>query len=368
MNPFYRRAGLRGYAIGLACVLLAFTIRWCLQPVLQGHAPLMLFVLAAMLAALSGGPGPGIVAMVVGELLGDFFFIPPLYTLGPRGPVEWAYCLTFLAETSTVILVVEALRRTRDAELDQRVRERTAALEAANRELEAFTYSVSHDLRAPVRSITGFSKALLEDYTDKLDTEGQQYLRYAYEAGVHMSRLIDDLIELSRASSGELRHQTVNLSALATYVLNELRRRDPEREVDVTVEPGLIAEGDEGLLRIALENLLDNAWKFTKHRPHARIEVGANRQNQNGSQQFFIRDNGAGFSMAEANRLFGAFQRLHSETDFPGTGIGLATVRRILTRHGGQVWAEGKPNEGATFYFSLPQPITAVQKREKESI
>jgi PAS domain S-box-containing protein len=268
-----------------------------------------------------------------------------------------------------------------NAELEQRVQERTAALESANREMEAFSYSVSHDLRAPLRSIIGFSNALVEDYSDKLDPEGARYLQYTHEAGLKMNRLVNDLMELSRATRGVLHQEEVDLSALATVLINELRERDPHRMVEALIEPGLVARGDEGLLRIALENLLSNAWKFTAQQTRARIEVGTSCQK--GSRVFFVRDNGAGFSMAHAGRLFGVFQRLHSEQEFPGTGIGLATVRRIFTRHGGQVWAEAKIGEGATFYFSLPevqspdavcaqgeeaQPLTAAMEASRPAV
>jgi PAS domain S-box-containing protein len=250
-----------------------------------------------------------------------------------------------------------------NAELEKRVRDRTAALEAANRELEAFSYSVSHDLRAPLRSITGFSTALLEEYGDHLDEQGLKYLQFAREAGQRMTRLIEDLMDLSRATRGELRHQEVDLSALATLVVAELRKREPRRPIEIEIAPKLLAHGDEGLLRIALENLLGNAWKFTVRHPQPRIEVGA--ASREGSPLYFVRDNGAGFNMAHAGRLFGVFQRLHSQDEFPGTGIGLATVRRIFHRHGGEVWAEGKINEGATFYFTLP---TVDQSQQEPSI
>jgi PAS domain S-box-containing protein len=239
-----------------------------------------------------------------------------------------------------------------NAELEERVRDRTAALEKANRELEAFSYSVSHDLRAPLRSITGFSTALLEEYADKLDEQGAKYLRFAHDAGLRMTRLIEDLMELSRATRAELREQEIDLTALATLVVTELRKREPRRTVEVDIAPSLRAHGDEGLLRIALENLLGNAWKFTNRQSQPRIEVGSFERE--GARLYFVRDNGAGFDMAQANRLFGVFQRLHSQDEFPGTGIGLATVRRIFNRHGGEVWAESKINEGATFYFTLP--------------
>ncbi len=236
--------------------------------------------------------------------------------------------------------------------LEQRVRERTQALEAANRELEAFSYSVSHDLKAPLRSINGFSKALLEEYGHKLDDQGLKYLNYAHQAALRMSRLVDDLIKLSRASRGELHRQNIDLSQLAGSVLADLQRREPDRAIDLQIAPGLVARGDEGLLRIAMENLLGNAWKFTTGKPRPTIEVGATESD--GVHWFFVRDNGAGFNMANADRLFGVFQRLHAQDEFPGTGIGLATVRRIFNRHGGEVRAEAKINEGATFYFRLP--------------
>lgn len=256
-------------------------------------------------------------------------------------------------ELSQQALETERSRYLRlNAELEQRVRERTAALEAANRELEAFSYSVSHDLRAPLRSINGFSRAVLEEYGDKLDEQGSRYLHYAHEASLRMGRLIEDLLELSRVARGELRRRTVDLSALAALVMADLRQAQPDREADVKIAPGLVACGDEGLLRIVLENLLGNAWKFTSKRPNARIEMGSLLSN--GRLAYFVKDNGAGFNPQHAARLFGVFQRLHSQDEFPGTGVGLATVKRILARHGGEVWAEGKVEEGATFYFTLP--------------
>jgi PAS domain S-box-containing protein len=240
-----------------------------------------------------------------------------------------------------------------NVELEQRVRERTAALEAANRELEAFTYSVSHDLRAPLRSLNGFTKALLEDYSDKLDEQGVRYLEFAHEASERMGRLIEDLLDLSRVSRGELSRQKVDLGAVGASVMKELQKQEPQRSLEVIIAPKLIAQGDEGLLRIALANLLSNAWKFTNRQLTPRIELGAIQQN--GAPVFFVRDNGAGFNMANANRLFGVFQRLHSQDEFPGTGVGLATVHRILVRHGGNIWAESQVDQGATFYFTLPE-------------
>jgi PAS domain S-box-containing protein len=241
----------------------------------------------------------------------------------------------------------EIVRLNRD--LEKRVRDRTEQLEAANRELEAFCYSVSHDLRAPLRTIRGFTEALMELSADQLDFRSRDFLRRTSEAAQQMDRLVDDLLKLSRVGRSEVRHQTVNLSALAGLIVEELRRGDPMRSVEVIIAPNLIAYGDERLLRIVLENLLRNAWKFTGKRAEPRIELG-----RDNTGAFFVRDNGAGFDMAYAEKLFGVFQRLHSAAEFPGTGVGLAIVHRIITRHGGRTSAVGKMDEGATFYFILP--------------
>jgi signal transduction histidine kinase len=236
-------------------------------------------------------------------------------------------------------------------ELEQRVRERTAQLVAANRELEAFSYSVSHDLRAPLRGIDGWTLAFLEDYGQSLDDQGRTYLNQVRTETQHMGQLIDDMLSLSRVSRVEMQRETVDLSALARAIIGRLRETGPERLVEVVIQEGLTAAGDPRLLEIALSNLLDNAWKFTGKRPAAVIEFG--RITQEGSPVFLVRDNGAGFDPAYADKLFGVFQRLHKTAEFPGTGIGLATVQRILHRHGGRVWAEAAVGRGATFYFTL---------------
>ncbi len=234
----------------------------------------------------------------------------------------------------------------------QKVQAVNQQLNAAYQELEAFSYSVSHDLRAPLRSVDGFSQALLEDYMDKLDDQGRDYLNRVRAATQHMGRLIDDLIKLARVTRAELKREAVDLSALAGSVLTDLQTREPDREVGWHIEPGLVALGDTHLLRVALDNLLGNAWKFTAKQAHAHFEFGALRQ-ETGGPVYFVRDNGVGFDMTYADKLFGAFQRLHNVSEFPGTGIGLATVQRIIRRHGGRVWAEGATGKGATFYFSL---------------
>jgi PAS domain S-box-containing protein len=224
-------------------------------------------------------------------------------------------------------------------------------LATTNKELEAFSYSVSHDLRSPLRSIDGFSQALLEDYMDKLDEAGQDYLRRLRGASQKMGELIDGLLKLSRLTRSEMHLEKVDLSALAKEITIRLRETQPERHVDFTIGRGLTVIGDRLLLRVLMENLLGNAWKFTGKREQAEIEFGAAKNGE--KKAYFVKDNGAGFDMAYANKLFGAFQRLHDTTEFPGTGIGLATVQRIINRHGGSVWAEGTAEKGATFYFTL---------------
>jgi len=226
-------------------------------------------------------------------------------------------------------------------------------LEATNKELETFSYSVSHDLRAPLRSIEGFSQILLEDYTGSLDEEGKDYLGRVRAASQRMANLIDDLLDLSRVTRSSFRRQSVDLSALAEEIALEIRKSQPEREVNFVIEEGLKARGDVRLLKVALENLLGNAFKFTskKEGEKATIEFGA--VPYEGGTAYFVRDDGVGFEMAYAGRLFGAFQRLHDPEEFEGTGIGLATVARIIHRHGGRVWAEGEVGKGATFYFTL---------------
>ena len=228
---------------------------------------------------------------------------------------------------------------------------RSVALEAANRGLEAFSYSVSHDLRALLRSIDGFSQALLEDYADSLDNQGRDYLQRVRGATQRMAELIDDLLLLSRVTRSEMRRAPVDLTQLAGSVAAELQRAEPERHVEFVTAEGLNVQGDARLLRVVLENLLGNAWKFTGNHPRAIIEVGVTEHE--GNPAYFVRDDGAGFDMTYANKLFGAFQRLHAPTEFEGTGIGLATVERVIHRHGGRVWADGAVEQGATFYFTL---------------
>ncbi len=282
--------------------------------------------------------------------------------------------------------IVERQQAQQRAEtLNQGLQQAVQELRVVNQELETFSYSVSHDLRAPLRSIDGFSQALLEDCQEQLDETGQDYLRRIRAATQRMGQLIDDLLTLSRVIRSDMRREPVDLSRLASQIGNDLQQADPERQVALSVQPGLIVRGDSRLLHVVLENLLNNAWKFTVKQPLASIEFGLqspatappevpsrgdNPAASGGQPTYFVRDNGVGFDMAYVDKLFSSFQRLHSVSEFPGNGIGLATVQRIVHRHGGRVWAEGVVDQGATFYFTLPiaqeQPISQKQPISQE--
>ncbi|WP_052640143.1 sensor histidine kinase [Zavarzinella formosa] len=273
--------------------------------------------------------------------------------------VEAVRVMTLLKSNTLIAALRESEKVTArlNDELERRVLERTTQLEAANRELEAFAYSVSHDLRAPLRALDGFSDELLRGYGEQFDDKGRHYLQRVRAGTRRMGELIDDLLRLSRLSRGNIRSERVDLSGLAQAVAAELRQSEPDRRVFIDIGPDLAGEGDPGLLKVVLANLMGNAWKFTGKKPEATIVFG--RTEQKGLPAFFVRDDGAGFDMRHASKLFGAFQRLHPQRDFPGNGIGLATVQRIIRRHGGQIWAESLPGGGATFYFTLPEKESA---------
>jgi light-regulated signal transduction histidine kinase (bacteriophytochrome) len=284
-----------------------------------------------------------------------------------------AYRRSRLAEAANRKLVREMAERRLaeeevnrlNADLERRVEERTeelfkanqlmirrnAELLVVNKELESFSYSVSHDLRSPLRAIHGFSVAIQEDCAATLDAQAKLYLQRILVATVRMGQLIDGMLELARTARCAMRHEQVSLSDLAGEVVSQLEKSEPDRRVTIEIAPDLVVNGDQALLHAVLQNLIGNAWKFTSNRSDARIELGT--MTQEGPPVYFVRDNGAGFDMHYAGQLFGAFQRLHDAREFPGTGIGLATVQRIIQRHGGRIWAESTVGHGATFYFAL---------------
>lgn len=249
--------------------------------------------------------------------------------------------------------------RTLNAALEERVALRTAELEAAVRDIESFSYSVSHDLRAPLRHIASFSQILQQDHAHQLDAEARDYLNRICRGAVRMGQLIDELLDLFRIGRAPLNRTQVDLSTMAREVVDELSEAHPERTVAVTIPSGIRGSADPFLVRVVLQNLLENAWKYTGRSPEAAIEFGATRQA--GEPVYFVADNGTGFDMEYADKLFGPFQRLHSEAEFEGTGIGLATVRRIIERHGGRIWAESREGEGATFFFTLGENTSGME-------
>lgn len=294
------------------------------------------------------------------QLLGEVqkgFSIERYHTVRRRKDgkdIDVALTLSPIRDVAGNIIGASAIARdiTEDKQAEEELKKAKAAADTANRELEAFSYSVAHDLRAPLRAISGFSEILLADHKENLDDRGQEYLRRMAAAAERMGHLIDALLGLSRVTRTEVRRERVDLSKLAISTIDSLRAAQPERNVEVVIGDGLVTAGDPQLLRAALENLIGNAWKFTSKREGARIEVGVTKKD--GERVYFVSDNGAGFDMSYAGKLFAPFQRLHSPTAFPGTGIGLATVQRIMHRHGGRIWAESEAGKGATFFFTLP--------------
>jgi signal transduction histidine kinase len=254
-------------------------------------------------------------------------------------------------------LIVRRLRLENEI-LQQRLTERTHELEAANKELESFSYSVSHDLRAPLRTIDGFTNALIDDLGASLAPPQRGFADHIRAGIARMNALIDDLLRLAKTTQSEVHRIPLDVTKISRDIAAKLQETDKERKTDWVIAPQLIAIADPGLLYVALENLLSNAWKYSGKVPLARIEIGAETQSE-GATAFYVRDNGAGFDMKYEHKLFGTFQRLHAERDFPGTGVGLATVQRVIHKHGGRIWAKAAPGQGATFYFTLPPPVAS---------
>ena len=346
--------------------LVAFALQSIFWAAIKPFAWFLFFPAVFFSSWIGGLPG-GVIATLISTALAWWAFIPPEHSFALEDPFQLGSIALFMGmgflfgytqervnkanrETAEALAVARSANEQLQG-ANEKITHYAAQLEAANKELEAFSYSVSHDLRAPLRAIDGFGQALLEDYANKLDDEGKDYLQRVRMGSQQMGQLIDDLLNLSRVSRKELSLATVDLGSLAQAIAAELKRSEPERQVEFVVAEGLFAKGDERLLRVALENLLGNAWKFTGKGSKARIEFGMTPTD--GRQVFYVRDNGAGFDMAYADKLFGAFQRLHKSSEFAGSGIGLATVQRIIHRHGGRVWAEGAAGKGATFHFTL---------------
>ena len=284
------------------------------------------------------------------ELTEDFWVdlrVIPL--LDKNGEVE--YFIEWVRDISKLKAIEKQLKAL-NIDLEKKVEERTKELEKVNNELNAFTYSVSHDLRSPLRRVEGFCRIVLEEYSDQLDEKGRDYLKRISLSTNHMKDLIEDLLKLSRVSRQELTMEPVELSVLVSIYAKMLQEKEQERQVEIVISPGQVVEGDTSLLRIAMENLLDNAWKYTSGKERARIEFGAVEEENR--KVFYIKDNGIGFNMKYSSKLFTPFQRLHSESDYSGTGIGLSIVSRIINRHGGEIWAESEEGKGTVFYFTIP--------------
>src|SRR5437870_2118046 len=332
--------------IGLALMAVALLAAYVLSKVLQGTISQPILALAETAKAVSTRQDYSVRAPKLGE--DELGFLTDAFNqlLGRIQDQDRA-----VRENATQLEQRVADRTHELQERNESLRRNAAELLAANQELDAFAYSVSHDLRAPLRSIDGFSQILLEDYATQLDEAGQDSLRRVRGGTQRMGTLIDDLLKLARVTRTEIRAEAVDLSDMARDIAAELQRATPERQVEFAIAPQLKARGDPRLLRVVLDNLLRNSWKYTAKQARPRIEFGS--VEENGGRAFMVRDNGAGFDMKYADKLFGVFQRLHSAAEFEGTGIGLATVRRIINRHGGRIWAEGAVDQGATFYFTL---------------
>jgi K+-sensing histidine kinase KdpD len=347
--------GDQSYTFAVACVAISLGLALTLQYYQFRDAEVPLLTLAIAITTWYAGNGPAVVAILLSVMGFDYFFIEPFYSL-EMDTRDLPYFFIF-ALCGLIIAVFSAVRRRVEESLRQTqeaLAERAVELEAANKELEAFAYSVSHDLRAPLRHVAGYAELLQKQASSLLDDKSRRYLKTILESAKRMGDLIDDLLSFSRIGRAETIKAVVNLEQLVAQVVAELGQQTSGREIAWKIGPLPVCHGDRSMLKVVVVNLLSNAVKFTRIRPRAEIEIGCadGRENQ---VELFVRDNGAGFDMQYVNKLFGVFQRLHRPEEFEGTGIGLATVQRIIHRHGGEVRAEGAVGQGATFYFSLPK-------------
>jgi K+-sensing histidine kinase KdpD len=375
----HRATALRSYAASLLLVFLVTVFRLAFLRVLGNDSPYILYYLAVTVAALYGGLRAGVLAIALSTLAAVYFFMPPTLRIAIERPQNIVATVIFVLSTILIATLAEILLRTRKRllayrdHLEELVDSRTAQLQAenaerkdaemrltaTNQELEAFSYSVSHDLRAPLDAAGGFVSLLQQHHDHQLDESGRLYLARIATGIDTAKRLIAAILSLSRIGRQELRRQEVDLSRIVRDVLEELNRAQPERVVAFVVQDGVRAAADPDLIRIALYNLLANAWKFTSRQAHPRIEFGENPQSD--EPVYFLRDNGAGFDMGLAKMLFEPFKRLHSQKEFGGIGVGLSMVQRVIQRHGGRIWAEGTPGSGACFYFTLGRQAPARQ-------
>jgi signal transduction histidine kinase len=356
--PRWRR--LQPYSFAVLSVAVALGAALLLDHLGFGDATVPLFICASAISSWYGGPGPAVLAVVLCSLAFDYFFVPPLYTLY-IAPSELPYFVIFALFAVLVSWfarirrrVEENLRNARDEleSLNRELAKRSAALEASNKELEAFAYSISHDLRAPLCHVVTFAELLRSSAAPPLNEKSRRYLTVVLEEADRMGSLIDDLLAFSRMSHAEAHYSTISLQQIVQEAVAEARQDANDRNIVWRVDALPEWYGDRSMLRLAVINLISNAVKFTRTRSESAIEIGCSER-QNDHVVLFVRDNGVGFDMKYSNKLFGVFQRLHPQEAFEGTGIGLATVQRIVRRHGGRVWAEGKVEGGATFYFSL---------------